>query len=491
MPSEKSSSSTHSTNSDVSNVSESSTVLYSQVPFDEYVPTVRKLCQKLWPSTAGDYDIERLKGGSYNRIIAITTPSSTGDAGRSYILRVPRFDEGQQERELAIHRYVREHTSIPLANIVFSDPTSGNPLGSPYVVQTRLSGTNLVLAYRSLTYEQQKAVLQDFAKILLALQAVKNRNWGIVEATAEEDGNRIYSVCRFDITSNLIEDVDDVDPSSDPSVLNMLLTQFKRWLAYALQLDPDDILSKDYYAQLSKIAREMDEAGLFEDNSFYLTHLDLEPRNMLVEIGAENAASISGVLDWDSAVFAPIFASCKPPSWIWAWDEEEDEDERKANDVPPNPEQRELKQIFEEIMGPAYLKYAYEPQYRMARWLFNVAIHGLGSSSVIEEAEHFFKEWAEFTGSIDSPDAFIGIVADNVAALSLDQGNSDRTEEDGGEYSIDADEFPGLTEVASVCEKKLINEDMGEETVHITVEDAKDGEGNATCHTPLPRKQQV
>ena len=64
-----------------------------------------------------------------------------------------------------------------------------------------------------------------------------------------------------------------------------------------------------------------------------LCHLDLMPRNIMIELEPE--VSVSGVLDWDSAVFVPEFMSCAPLSWVWAWDdEEEDNDEEGANTVP-------------------------------------------------------------------------------------------------------------------------------------------------------------
>ncbi len=350
-----------------------------------------------------------------------------------------RFEDGQHERELAVHRFVGERTSVPIAEIVFFDPTNNNPLGCPFVIQNRLPGRNLNEAYGSLTHEQRRKVVQEFGKILLALRAVKNDTAGVVKATTQDDGQRIYNVGRFGIAPDRTEGPIDGVQSNDHTVLNMLLTQYKLWLTYSLQRDSADVLSKDYYAQLSKIAREMDQSGLFEDQSFYLTHLDLEPRNVLVEMKDDIEASISGVLDWDSAVFAPIFASCRTPSWIWLWVDDEDEDERRANDVPEDPQLRELKQIFDETMGPAYTKYAYRPEYRMARFLFHVAKDGLRSSWIIQEAECIFKEWAEFTGNVDSPDAFIGCVALAFEKTVIEDEKDDHTD---GESNFDYLEAP-------------------------------------------------
>lgn len=37
--------------------------------------------------------------------------------------------------------------------------------------------------------------------------------------------------------------------------------------------------------------------------------------------------------------------------WLWAWNDEDEEDERLANDTPPTPELRELKQLFDHALA--------------------------------------------------------------------------------------------------------------------------------------------
>ena len=119
----------------------------------------------------------------------------------------------------------------------------------------------------------------------------------------------------------------------------------------------------------------MHEAGIFEDMPNCICHLDLMPRNIMVETPNATSANISGILDWDSAVFAPFFVSCNPPSWIWDWAEEEDEDPAKANETPETPEMQELKQVFEDAVGSKFLTCSYNPEYQLARRLFDLAMH--------------------------------------------------------------------------------------------------------------------
>ena len=433
MPSEFSTGSAHSKHSDLSAISETSTLAYDQVPFEEYVPVVKRLCRQLWPSTTEEIEIERLKGGGFNRVIGITTHDVADHTTTRYVLRIPRFEDTRPDRELAIHQYVQEHTSIPIAEAVFSDLTSENVLGKPYVIQKRLLGENLHYTYETLDHERKKAIAEQWGRILLGGQAVRNDGAGLVEATQNADGTHVFHVCQYDVDPELDTEPDKVALPSDRSVLKMFLSQFRRWAACDLQLDPENPCAEEDFARFSKIASEMDAAGLFSDKYFYLTHLDLEPRNVLIDATHDDSAVVSGVLDWDSAIFAPIFVSCKPPTWIWAWkdnDYEEEENEFRANETPEDPQQRELKQIFEDTVGPAYLKYAYQPEYRLARKLFILAKDGLRSSWAFSFAESLEKEWAEVK-------AHIGLSGDSVAVateLLEKSGIANETVADSPEY---------------------------------------------------------
>lgn len=108
----------------------------------------------------------------------------------------------------------------------------------------------------------------------------------------------------------------------------------------------------------------------------------------------DNFLSVSDILDWDSAVFAPQFVGCVPPMWIWAWNAEEDEDEAHANDTPRSLKQQELKRLFEDAVGERFLRFAYLPQYRIARRLFKFAQQEMNSSWHFEDADRLVSEWA-------------------------------------------------------------------------------------------------
>ena len=414
--------------------SRTSTLEYHHEPFQDFKPLVEQLCLKIWPSTprtstlerllgshftsllrrkvfsltagllsSNAFHVERLSGGSFNRIIGITVTESNSGVVNRYILRVPRFETACPEREVAIVEYVRQHSAIPVPRIVTTDFTKNNPLKVPYVVQTRIPGFELhskTQDFTQLTHEQQCAFATDFGLILRKLQEMSHSTPGQIEALTNQHSIHKYHVKAFDVDADPFgenPELDDISLADEApgykSTLEFYQSQFERWEVAASK--HDDILKVDYMKCLAAIADQMNEAGFLGDNENCLCHLDLNhaPHNIMVNVKDE-ALSISGILDWDSAVFAPRFVGCVPPMWIWAWNAEDDEDEAHANDTPKTLKQQQLKRLFEDAVGERFLRFAYPPQYRTARRLFKFAQHGMNASWHIEDADRLISEWA-------------------------------------------------------------------------------------------------
>ncbi|KAL8676516.1 MAG: hypothetical protein Q9224_007279, partial [Gallowayella concinna] len=386
----------------------------------------------LWPAASEDedFEVERLKGGSYNRIIGIKTPPSTGESEGRYILRIPRFEIAQQQREIAILRYVQKHTSIPVAEVIFSDSTTQNPLNEQYVIQTRIAGQSLQIAYPTLDHEQKRAIAKQWGQILLAQRTVKSDFSGVVDANTNEDGSQTYTIHPYDVFSDPKIDPVEIGLVPKQSILDMFVTQCARWDAAELRtsLTDDPELRLDHWDRLATIAKEMDAAGLFKDTYFTLCHLDLHPRNVMVDIQADGAALISGVLDWDSAVFAPDFVVCTPPSWIWAWIDDDDERLDEADTTPADPEDRVLKQDFEEAVGGELREIFYAPRYMMARRLFDVALEGLRNTMAWNDAHDLIKDWAGFHSDGDDPSPSVEAAMSTLQVSTTGEGNTNSVE---------------------------------------------------------------
>ncbi|MCJ1454381.1 hypothetical protein MMC28_004734 [Mycoblastus sanguinarius] len=437
--------------SSVSLHSENSTLAYQQTPFDEYIHQVKELCRLLWPSTpqeppnehlpssprtlftgilrtmkvrrkvspppspllpSKEFHFERLKGGSFNRVIGITIVDSSIKEPLRVVLRIPRYDwDAQIERDVGILRYVRQYTSIPVPEVLFLDLTSKNPLKSPYVVQSWMAGIDLMKAHaeKKLSIDQWKTVAKELGRIILELQSITSPVPGLVTASTDDDGNYSFKVGAFDTNPRygVIEDFASKKPWSEHQLshfykdtLSFFASQFGLWRAGELRLDPLGILYWDHLHRLTNVASQMSECGFFpRDEPNYLCHLDFAARNIMIEIHPDESLTISGILDWDSAVFAPKFVSCAPPWWIWQ-DENDgvdaQEDESRADETPADPGWQGVKQVFEDNIGEDFLHFAYRPQYQMARRLFRLALTGLHSNEHVEAAKSLLDDWEEY-----------------------------------------------------------------------------------------------
>lgn len=144
-------------------ISQTSTLEYARESYNHYSLRVKELYHLLWPpppkksrverllgkwiekamrkkraahiSTPSKFHIERLRGGSFNRIFGISV-NPTSEHREELVSRVPRSDNARPDREFANVGFVSQHSPAPLAKIKAFDFSPKNPVKSPYVVQS-------------------------------------------------------------------------------------------------------------------------------------------------------------------------------------------------------------------------------------------------------------------------------------------------------------------------------------------------------------------
>ena len=442
----------------ISYQSETSTLAHEQTPFVDFKLQVMDLCHLLWPPVSRallseqsprpsshrfsgllksrklgrhksslpvvpdetskhltkEFTVERMTGGTFNRVIGITVIDPNADRPEQLILRVPRIAwMSRPDRDVATLRYVRQHSSIPVADVKAFDFNSDNPLKDPYVIQSRIPGIDFRTAMQTdLSQEQWCAIAREIGRIVLQLQEMSNPVPGFIEEVTNQNGVQAFTVKPFDIKPPFEKDwtlkqaspLFDADNSRaleyyEKSTLDFFLAQFGRWRAEELRINPTEILHPHFMERLAATASQMNRLGCLGDNKNCLSHLDLAPRNIMVEIRSDKSITITGILDFDSAVFAPTFVSCYPPWWLWQ-DETQPgdalEDESQSDEAPPDPDLAEIKRTFEETVGEDFLRYAYQPRFRLARKLFKIACHGNRSNHSWKKIEEFLEEWDAF-----------------------------------------------------------------------------------------------
>ncbi|KAK7710340.1 hypothetical protein SLS64_005925 [Diaporthe eres] len=423
-------SSTESSSSDAQ--SESSSIVYGHESFDQFQDKVlafARSCTWLPSNDENEISVERLHGGTYNRVIGLTFTSSQRkdqDLTRSpptegraletvskYILRIPRSDAARVDDDVAALLFVKrlpdldpcpEMPEIPVPEVIAFDDTKNNRLGSCFMVQNRLRGQRLDEVYPQLGHEKQRRVAQDLGRVYRRMLSVSSTQAGTLVLPDDNKSLDLeIHVTPWDTSVwNFLMGEREPRKSapyrsgrSGESVLELLRRTFQEQKA-EVRKRLSDALRPRHFDQFCEMVSAMDAAGFFKelDGHFTLSHLDLEPRNILVDPESPpDRRIISGILDWDSAVLAPAFMSCAPPMWIWAWQEDENEDERLANEEPATPEQKELKTLFETAAGPQYIRCAYHPAYRLGRRLVRFAIDGIRSNEDVKEGEAMVREW--------------------------------------------------------------------------------------------------
>ena len=407
---------------------------------------IEKLCKALWPpsntlrdrfattlrkskifrsmlSAPEDIQIMRTEGGDLNHITMITLPSRYATkVGRDLVLRNPRHAYCNPKRDVGILKYVRTHTTIPVATVVDADFTSDNPLESPYLLQRRVAGTALAEVLSTLSQKQRCQIAKQLGRITRQLFALESPVAGLIEATPSPDtqGTETFRIIPFGVTdrgkSQPLQDMSlyDAPPTTDikQSTADLLLSQYERWRL--LNIDwPNEL---DLWDRLIATVREMSHRGFFDHRDLQmhcLCHVDLHMGNIMVQTSNhDDSATITGILDWDEACFAPKFVNCMPPAWLWMGEDgyEALQTDEEGGDPWPyempgaestsmgSKEDEEVKRCFEEEVGEAYKCWAYEERFRIARCLFRIAKEGVREMGHVKAGERIMEGWEGLRG---------------------------------------------------------------------------------------------
>lgn len=236
---------------------------------------------------------------------------------------------------------------------------------------------------------------------------------GTIEAgkNAQGTSDELPNVVPFILTDAHGDPVEELEPNigagisrSCETTLRFFEQYLSRWRKSALAQNLGGIdCDVELYDDMLKVVREMDELGLSKPDLNCLCHLDLHPRNIMVEIDSKDSIRVTGILDWDEAVVAPKFVNCQPPGWLWGYDKDTHTENsllpwpyelEGANNTPSTREQQELKQIFDEHAGAEYPRLAYHESSRLIRGLYRIATQGLTANWYNTAAERIVKEWS-------------------------------------------------------------------------------------------------
>ncbi|KAK0660071.1 hypothetical protein QBC41DRAFT_384136 [Cercophora samala] len=390
--------------------SESDSVIYQVEPFVTYQDRIRTLAREvLWKDVSDeDLVVERLGNGSYNRVIGIARQGNGVTGKMEYVVRIPwNHEKDDLEKDIAPLLFVKEKTQIPSPDVIVYDSTPDNVLESPYVIQSRVPGVNahsIIMKNdeaHKITHDGWCKLAYDLGRVVNQMLSVHNNKPG--QLVLDSSDSRNILIAPLQTTVGDSPEACRLDSSSQPEDTACSLLPRLCYYQRALDLEKDPEDTYDQMELLARMATDMGETGHLDNIPHTFCHLDFFLRNMIISVNPfTHEPKIEGILDWDSALFAPAFMVCEPPAYLWnstMRGEAEDEDQDYEDwhiDITFDPiteEDKKVKRIFEEAAGEEYVRFAYDPVYRLARRLFQFGIKGIHGNVAHDESEKLLEYW--------------------------------------------------------------------------------------------------
>ncbi|KAF9514077.1 hypothetical protein BS47DRAFT_1382177 [Hydnum rufescens UP504] len=358
--------------SEISTVpSESSSVVYGQESFSTFSTKVEALTIALFPF-AQILDIERMTGGGYNRIIGVHLSNH-----ERYVLRIPRLHPSFDElsNQVAVLRYIKEHSTVQVPSVVRFDTTNQNPLGWSYALQCRIEGLPLSDYMPDLVSGDWKSLTDQVAYVTSQICSLTFPSIGILRAEAPGD----VSALRFGLPPQFREPDYDTPASPFDNTLAYLKQCFDIHIDNSLFEDPNAIWTPSLMRRLKDAVVALAAEQPFS-NRFSLLHEDYEARNFLV---TKNESG-RGCTDRSRLAVS---------HWLWTWDVRAKEGiSDLADAIPESEERKQIKEYFEdqiERLVPGFMTA------RANNWeireLFYFATNGLISNEDDRRAQKYLR----------------------------------------------------------------------------------------------------
>jgi len=208
------------------------------------------------------------------------------------------------ESELATMRFIKERTSIPVPTVFDFDLGYDNPLGTPYMFMEYMPGKPFPFPFDTPTRGEIKD--EDLEKIhnqLVAFQAQ------LLNIGFDKIGQLYFDPvdqAKFMIGPIVDRNHRQYGPYTDSR--RFLIERAEKVLEDELNRPesivstgdkgPDDVATARRHLEAAKILSE----GNFNSGPFFLQHVDLQWRNILLD----ELCNIVGIIDWEWALVSPL-----------------------------------------------------------------------------------------------------------------------------------------------------------------------------------------
>ncbi|TVY37866.1 hypothetical protein LOCC1_G007395 [Lachnellula occidentalis] len=271
--------------------STTSTFDYEQESFETYQIKVVQLCHDIGHGEPSN--VERMEGGSFNRIIGLTFASSNNP---NCILRIPRYVMGDHQvneisDQVSLLRYLSTFDFLGVPSILAYDFTTKNALGSQYVLQTRIPGERIQDVFYKLPMSEKLQLTTKIAELVTKLT-----NIGLTKPGRLIGKRTLPDVCGSPPTVE--SEIDIVgfraNPSADlPGVEKQPLASLLKELLEMRKHKADWPALTKMWENLQVAVEQMEMAGIIRKNDVenVLCHWDLSAKNILIQpVNPESSA---------------------------------------------------------------------------------------------------------------------------------------------------------------------------------------------------------
>jgi hypothetical protein len=283
--------------------------------------------------------VDYLGNGSYNVVYEV---NMTGWK-HPIVFRLPLERDHKSPDEIIL-RELKKHSSkwkalrIPLAASLVR-----NQFPWPFTVMDRIPGDTLNKYWPHISHNERMSLATQFGTIYRDFLNTRSPIAGRISVVSHRGPSKLFldplgsegttkptgmrnmidifakDKSKFHLLSHyhdLIRRTDKISTSYE--CISVALD----WQILMTDLNLNQEYDRDTYVRCKVIVDRMNWGGVFskmnQDRApFTLWHKDLFPRNIMVARDKSNNVEISGIIDWDSAIYAPSFAAA-PPHWMWS-----------------------------------------------------------------------------------------------------------------------------------------------------------------------------
>lgn len=148
--------------------SQTSTLKFEHEPFETFRHRVSDLLLIIiQPQEISNAILAKVKGGSFNRMLAVTLPRKQ----QELILRIPRDSVTftQVKDQVDTLNWLKDASKLHVPKVHTYDTTADSAIGDPYILMERLEGHPLSKIHDELTEKQRISLAKELAGVLHAI----------------------------------------------------------------------------------------------------------------------------------------------------------------------------------------------------------------------------------------------------------------------------------------------------------------------------------